>query len=108
VVHCFTGLPTDTPLRPRQGGGAPIVAPAATLAGGLASPVTIYAINVQVGATAVQSEFTYTQLFSPVPDQWPSARAGQIGYGSLQKQKRNVPAQAQAQETGIAGRIRLT
>lgn len=44
----------------------------------------------------------YTQLFSPVPDQWPSPGVGTIGYGTLKQNKRDV----EAVQTGIAGRIR--
>jgi hypothetical protein len=54
-----------------------------------------------MGATGVETIVTYTQLFSAVPDQWPSAKPGTIGYGTLQ-QKRAI----EAREIGIAGRIR--
>lgn len=76
---------------------------AATLAPGQVPAVTVYGIASQIGATAAQIEVTYTQLFSPVPDQWPAAQSGAIGYGTLHK--RDV---VEARATGIAGRIRVS
>jgi len=78
------------------------VQPDATQAPGQVPPVTVYTIATQVGATGVETVYTYTQLFSPVPDQWPSAKAGTIGFGTLHHKKR----EAQPVNTGIAGRIR--
>ena len=65
---------------------------------GQVPPVTIYTIATQLGATGMITQLTYTQLFSPVPDQWPGPKSGVIGFGT-DKKKRAV-------ETGIAGRIR--
>ncbi|KAK5162794.1 uncharacterized protein LTR77_011166 [Saxophila tyrrhenica] len=83
-------------LEPRQGGVG--VVPDATRAAGVQAPaITVY--------DSGDKALTYTQLFSAVPDQWPSAKRGRIGYGNLQKRD-DVPEQAV--ETGIAGRIRMT
>ena len=75
------------------------VNPNAQLDPGQAPPVTIYTAINPAGAAVVE---TFTQLFSPVPDQWPSPQPGTIGYGTLHHKKR----EAESIETGIAGRIK--
>ncbi|KAI7235755.1 hypothetical protein KC331_g19234 [Hortaea werneckii] len=54
-------------------------------------------------------EVIYTQKFSSIPDQWPSAVGqGQIGYGTLKATGKNkTKRDAMPEETGIAGRIRI-
>ncbi|KAI6795866.1 hypothetical protein KC363_g2431 [Hortaea werneckii] len=53
-------------------------------------------------------EVIYTQAFSSIPDQWPSAGQGQIGYGTLKATGKNkTKRDAMPEETGIAGRIRI-
>ncbi|KAK5118910.1 hypothetical protein LTR62_000121 [Meristemomyces frigidus] len=90
-------------LEPRQ--GAIVVNPAA----GATAPVQYPSITTQWLESTILSTTTwisvvYTQQFSAVPDQLPTALPGQIGYGTLTKHgKRDTVAQ----ETGIAGRIRL-
>ena len=81
-----------------------------TLAGGQLSPVTVYSIPQQVGATAEIVIKTYTQTFANVLDQFPAPVAGTIGMGQWGKEKREaIPTPApepQTVNTGIAGRIR--
>ena len=56
------------------------------------------------GTTTTWVEVIYTQTFAKVPDQWYTAGAGTIGYGTLtSKGKRDLAAR----ETGIAGRLRI-
>ncbi|KXT09670.1 hypothetical protein AC579_9977 [Pseudocercospora musae] len=43
----------------------------------------------QVGTTATYIQVIVTQTFAEVPDQWPSAGVGSIGYGTLVKTKKN-------------------
>lgn len=64
-------------------------------------PVTVYSIVSQVGATGAVEIYTYTQLFVAVPDQFPVAQVGTIGYGTDRRRKR------EAVNTGIAGRIHV-
>ena len=80
-----------------------------------AGAVTNYNINSQVGPGAAEYvAIVYTQKFSAVPDQWPSAKAGEIGMGDHAKRmvKRGVEAyptvveEARVVQSGIAGRIR--
>ncbi len=99
-------LLTTTIFSPRQiaaGGG---LGAGATTQAVQAPAVTVYNIATQVGRTAVETEYTYTQLFVATPDPWPAARSGAIGYGTLQK--RDMTIAADAEQTGIAGRIRMT
>ena len=74
-------------------------------------PVTTYSINVQQGATAVLKEIVYTQTFAAVLEQFPKAKSGTIGYGSLQKREAVAEAEPTPEpevvNTGIAGRIRI-
>ncbi|KIX04467.1 uncharacterized protein Z518_05335 [Rhinocladiella mackenziei CBS 650.93] len=64
------------------------------------SPITTYMVNEYQDGTPVQVPVVYTQTFAPVPDQWPSATAGEIGLGTIQgtigvvKTKRSLPTQA--------------
>lgn len=66
---------------------------------GQISPITTYYANSMKDGTAVQVPVVYTQTFAPVPDQWPSATAGEIGLGTIQgtvgvvKSKRSLPTQ---------------
>ncbi|KAF7186051.1 hypothetical protein HII31_12578, partial [Pseudocercospora fuligena] len=43
----------------------------------------------QVGTSATYIQYIVTQTFAEVPDQWPSAGVGSIGYGTLSKTKKN-------------------
>lgn len=77
------------------------------------SPVTVIWMPSQLGTTATYLPYTYSQAFSAVPDQLPSAVAGEIGYGTLKAaadatpSKRDAEAEAEPLPTaGIAGRIR--
>lgn len=67
-----------------------------------APTITTQWVETMIGASTTWVEVIYTQLFSSVPDQWPSAKSGQIGYGTLKQEKRDLPL-----ETGVAGRIRV-
>ena len=104
-----TTLITPSPHLEARQAGVGLVDPDAAIgnvAG--AGAVTTY----QAGESAV----VYTQTFANVPDQWPTAKAGEIGYGDLQRRKREAEAEAlQVEEArvvdgrseqGIAGRIR--
>ena len=77
----------------------------APLANKQVPPVTVYSIMTEVGGVGVPTVLTYTQTFIRVPDQFPLARPGQIGMGTLNK-RQAVPAQTPIVNTGIAGRIR--
>ncbi|KIW40102.1 uncharacterized protein PV06_07333 [Exophiala oligosperma] len=62
------------------------------------SPITTYYANSMVDGSAVQVPVVYTQTFAPVPDQWPSPTAGEIGLGTIQgtigvvHSKRDLPS----------------
>ncbi|KAK4554344.1 hypothetical protein LTR86_008552 [Recurvomyces mirabilis] len=82
--------------------GAAVVAPAATQAAVQYPSITTQWIESTIGSSATYVQVIYTQQFSAVPDQLPTAVPGAIGLGTLTKHgKRDMPI-----ETGIAGRIR--
>ncbi|KAF2485937.1 hypothetical protein BDY17DRAFT_320776 [Neohortaea acidophila] len=98
LIPSATPFPTHPDLRARQNlgvdqnpGAIPHQVP----------PVTVYSIVSQVGATGAVEIYTYTQLFVAVPDQFPVAQVGTIGYGTDRRRKR------EAVNTGIAGRIHV-
>ncbi|KAF1827058.1 uncharacterized protein K489DRAFT_405807 [Dissoconium aciculare CBS 342.82] len=71
-------------------------------------PVTTIFLPTSSGLSATWLPNIYTQTFPPVPEQWPSPVAGEIGYGTLTKGKRaaQITPPPTVLETGIAGRIR--
>ena len=88
-------------LRIRQ--GAAVQNPAAATVAVQYPSITTQWLETQIGSATTWVAVVYTQTFAEVPDQWPSAVAGTIGYGTLTKNKRDIVAR----ETGIAGRLRL-
>lgn len=60
-----------------------------------------------IGNTVTYIAVVYTQTFIAVPDQWPSAGLGEIGYGTLAKTKRDAIPEPTPDPTGIAGRLRI-
>lgn len=70
---------------------------------------TVIYMPTSFGTSVTWLPYPYTQTFASVPDQWPSAGVGQIGLGTLTKQKRDGVVEATPTPTpdaGIAGRIR--
>ena len=60
-------------------------APAAAPTNGISqlSPVTTYNEGGMVNGVYEQETVTYTQIFSSIPQQWPSAQEGSIGLGDI-------------------------
>ncbi|KAK5115854.1 hypothetical protein LTR85_009448 [Meristemomyces frigidus] len=83
-------------LEIRQGGAADVAATASAAAVQFPS-ITTQWVETTIGAATTWVEVIYTQTFASVPDQWTTAGAGSIGYGTL-KSKRDI----QARETGYA------
>jgi len=89
--------PAEEELKVRQvaGQGEPVAATALTQM----PPVTTYYVNEYKATGVVEVQVVYTQLFSAIPDQWPSATSGEIGLGTIQgtigvvKSKRGLPTQ---------------
>lgn len=87
----------DVELRKRQVTGQ-VPAGAATAITQV-PPITSYVVHFVTGGQYIAKTVGYTQLFSPVPDQWPSPSAGTIGLGTIQgavgvvKTKRSEPTQ---------------
>ncbi|KAI5368019.1 Putative protein Kre1 [Septoria linicola] len=75
------------------------VQPDATTAVTQAPAVTTLWMQSQIDSSVTYVEVVYTQTFASVVDQWPSPKSGEIGYGTLQKDKRD------AEPTPIAGRF---
>lgn len=83
------------------------------VAGAIQNPLQVPSITTVYAPTSYLDSYTwlpfpYTQTFAAVPDQWPSAGAGEIGYGTHTKNKRDDVEETPAPDAaGIAGRVRL-
>lgn len=86
--------------------GAAVVAPGATLDPSQYPSVTVQWFESTIAGTTTYVEITYTQTFASVPDQWPSAGVGSIGYGTLTDGGAKKRTAAEPMNTGVAGRIR--
>jgi len=91
-------------LQRRQ--GAAVVATDATLDPSQYPSVTVQWFESTIAGTTTYVEITYTQTFASVPDQWPTAGAGSIGYGTLTDGGAKKRTAAEPMNTGVAGRIR--
>ncbi|KAJ9663716.1 hypothetical protein H2198_000728 [Neophaeococcomyces mojaviensis] len=90
-------------LKKRQGGaGVTNVVPATTVITQMPS-ITKYQIHGQGPV------FTYTQVFTPNPDPWPSPSAGTVGLGTIQGQVGVVKTQSKRtaipEVTGASGQV---
>lgn len=87
------------------GAGTPIINPAATQAALQYPSITTQWVESTIGSVATYVSIVYTQTFASVPDQWPTAGAGTIGYGTLSK--RDAMPEPTPAPTGLAGRLRI-
>lgn len=92
--------------RHRRRQGAAVVATDATLDPSQYPSVTVQWFESTIAGTTTYVEITYTQTFASVPDQWPTAGAGSIGYGTLTDGGAKKRTAAEPMNTGVAGRIR--